>query len=213
MNRLLTASVLAGLGLVGAPAMAQEAGAGVPIPANPTPNELPTGSSQMSDLPDLTFEQAITMARKNNRTIKVDRANLAAAQTATEAAWAALLPNVSAQGKYTRNYAQVQLGFPAVDAMGNPILDAMGKPVIRKLLVQPLDQLDGVISATTPLLAPAAWAGLKSVNANVASAEANFQAQEAELLVNVGEAFLAAAGTDELVEARRSSLGVSRATL
>jgi outer membrane protein TolC len=148
----------------------------------------------------LTFEQAITLARKNNRTVKIDRAQLAAAQTATEAAWASLLPNISAQGKYTRNYAQVQFPF-------------MVNGMTKFLLIQPTDQLDGVISATTPLLAPAAWAGLKSVNASVASAEANFQAQEGNLLVNVGEAFLAAAGTDELVEARRSSLSVSRATL
>jgi outer membrane protein TolC len=192
--------MLAGLGFASAPARAQEAGPGVPTPANPTPNELPTGSEQKSDLPDLTFEQAIMMARKNNRTIKIDRANLAAAQTATEAAWSALLPNVSAQGKYTRNYAEVQFPFTV-----------MG--MTKGLLIQPLNQLDGVINASTPLLAPAAWAGLKSVNANVASAEANFGAQEAELLVNVGEAFLAAAGTDELVEARRSNLVVARATL
>jgi outer membrane protein TolC len=150
------------------------------------------------DAPALTFEEAIAMARKSNRSIRVDRSQLAAVQTATESAWASLLPTLSAQGKYTRNYVQVE--FPAGAFGPNPFL------------LQPLNQLDGVINATTPLLAPAAWAGLKAVKANVASAEATFEAQEAELLVNVGEAFLAAAGTDELIEARRSSLVVARAT-
>jgi outer membrane protein TolC len=201
-----------GLAVAGSFAAAQETT--LPTPTPPTPNELPSGSSQapQADRPELTFEQVIAMARKNNRTIKVDRAQLAAAETATETAWASLLPTVAAQGKFTRNYVQVALGFPET-VNGNPVLDAMGKPVIKNLLLQPLNQWDGSINATTPLLAPAAWAGLKSVNASVAASQANFQSQEAELLVNVGNAFLAAAGTDELVEARRSSLAVARATL
>jgi outer membrane protein TolC len=165
----------------------------------PTATELPAGSSERSNLPELTFEEAIEMARKNNRAVRADRAQLAAAQTATETAWSALLPNLSAQGKYTRNYTKVE--FPA---------GAFGP---TPFLLQPLDQWDGALNASTPLLAPAAWAGLASVNANVASAEATFHAQEAQLLVNVGQAFLAAAGTDELVEARHSSLIVARATL
>jgi outer membrane protein TolC len=162
-------------------------------------DQLANGSAPSSDLPLLSFDEAIAMARKNNRNIKVDRAQLAAAQTATETAWSSLLPNIAAQGKYTRNYAQVEI--PA------------GTFGPKPFLLQPLDQWDGSISGSTPLVAPAAWAALKSVNANVASAEANFAAEEAELLVNVGEAFLSAAGTDELVEARISSLAVARATL
>jgi outer membrane protein TolC len=217
VKRLLAAFTLAGLGVAGAPAKAQETQP-LPTPTVPTTQELPTGSPDTAGLPEMSFEAAIATARKSNRTIKVDRAQLAAAQTQTETAWSALLPTVSAQGKYTRNYVDVALGFPVpkLDNMGNPVKDPvtnMPETMIKKLELQPLNQLDGVISATTPLLAPAAWAALKSVNANVASAESTFGAQEAELLVNVGEAFLAAAGTDELVEARRSSLNVARATL
>jgi outer membrane protein TolC len=189
-----------------------------PTPPVPSSADAPAATIERSGLPELSFEQAIATARKNSRAIKVDRAQLAVAQTATETAWSALLPTIAAQGKYTRNYAQVQLGFPVpvLDAMGRPVLDPMtGTPEtqVRKLLIQPSNQWDGVISATTPLVAPAAWAALKAVNANVDSAEANFQAEEAQLLVQVAEAFLAAAGTDELVEARRSSLIVARATL
>ena len=173
--------------------------AAVPSPQKPTAAGLPTTSTQPTDLPLLSFGEAIAMARKNNRGIKVDRAQLVAAQTQTETAWSALLPTVGVQGKYTRNYTKVE--FPA---------GAFGP---NGLLLQPLNQWDAGINATTPLLAPAAWAALKAVNANGASAEANFAAQEAELLVTVGQSFLAAAGTDELVEARRSSVVVARATL
>ncbi|HVR02141.1 MAG TPA: TolC family protein [Polyangia bacterium] len=189
-----------------------------PTPPAPSLADAPAATIERSGLPELSFEEAMAMARKNNRAIKVDRAQLAVAQTATDTAWSALLPTIAAQGKYTRNYAQVQLGFPipVLDAMGHPVLDpTTGTPetMVKKLLLQPSNQWDGVISATTPLVAPAAWAALKAVNASVDSAEANFQAQEAQLLVQAAEAFLAAAGTDELVEARRSSLIVARATL
>jgi outer membrane protein TolC len=195
--------------VLGAPAFASAQDMGEPAPqlvnppvaapTAPTPTELPAGATQPSDLPTLSFEQAIALARKNNRDIKVDRAQLTAAQTATETAWSSLLPTISAQGKYTRNYVQVE--FPP---------GAFGP---KPFLLQPLDQWDGFVNGSTPLLAPAAWAGLKSVKANVAAAEATFQAQEATLLVNVGEAFLAAAGDDELVEAQHSSLVVAQATL
>jgi outer membrane protein TolC len=208
-------------------ALAQEP-APVPMRSAPTapvtpPGEPTAGPPLTSGLPELSFGEAIELARKNNRTIKVDRAQLAAAQTATETAWSSLLPTISAQGKYTRNNIAVEfpLAVPVIDpvtgqqAVGiDPLTMLKTRETIPKsLLVQPLNQLDAVISATTPLVAPAAWAGLKSVEASVASAEANFKAQEASLLVNVGESFLAAAGTDELVEARRSSLSVARATL
>jgi outer membrane protein TolC len=208
LKRLFVALTFLAPGAAAVPAMAQEAAPGpapqltmpqVPTPEVPTANELPTGTSDRN-LPELTFEQAVMMARKNNRTIKVDRAQLAAAQTATEAAWSALLPVVLAEGRYTRNYAQVQFPF-------------MVMGMTKGLLIQPLNQWDGVISATTPLVAPAAWAGLKSVNASVATAEANFDSEEANLLVSVGESFLAAAGDDELVEARRSNLVVAQHSL
>ena len=204
----LAAPTLASAQDTGAPAP-QLAAPPMATPAAPTAGELPAGSPDRGDLPELTFEQAIALARKNNRTIKVDRANLAAAQTQTETAWSALLPTLAAQGKYTHNYAQFEFPFTMMttDAAGNTVT------TMKKLLIQPKEQLDGVINATTPVIAPAAWAGLKSVDANVRSAEANFAAQEATLLVQVGESFLAAAGTDELVEARHSSVTVARATL
>ncbi|HVZ75399.1 MAG TPA: TolC family protein [Polyangia bacterium] len=177
MKTLLKTTAL-GVFLVTAPALAQTA---------------------PSDGSELSFDQALALARKNNRAVKVDRAQLTAAQTATETAWSSLLPTIAAQGKYTRNYKQVE--FPA------------GTFGPKGLLLQPTNQLDGTISATLPLIAPAAWAALKSVQANVDSAEANFAAQEADLLVQVAQTYLAAAGTDELVTARQSSLSVARATL
>ncbi|HEV3030472.1 MAG TPA: TolC family protein, partial [Polyangia bacterium] len=77
-----------------------------PTPPAPSLADAPAATIERSGLPDLSFEEAMAMARKNNRAIKVDRAQLAVAQTATDTAWSALLPTIAAQGKYTRNYAQ-----------------------------------------------------------------------------------------------------------
>jgi outer membrane protein TolC len=149
------------------------------------------------DAPALSFEQAITMGRKNNRTIRADRAKLAEAETSVEQAWGALLPTIAGEAKYTRNYKQVSLGFPGS----------------APLLLQPSNQLDLVISATTPLIAPAAYPALESVKASAKAAEADFSEHEAALLVDVARAFLAAAGNDELVTTRRSQIEVAQATL
>jgi outer membrane protein len=178
----------------------------VPAPVVPTPAELPTGSTQPSDLPLLTFEEAIATARKNNRTIKADRAQLAAAQTAVETAWSSLLPTITGSARYTRNNRPFSFSF---SPPGTPVTPDTPPP----LTIQALNAWDFGLHGTAPIIAPAAYPALSSVKANVASAEANFEAQEAGLLVSVGQAFLAAAGTDELVEARRSSLVVARATL
>jgi outer membrane protein TolC len=152
--------------------------------------------AQQDGAPGLTFEQAITMARKNNRSVKVDRAKLAEAETAVDQAWSALFPTVAGQAKYTHNYKEVALAFGGA-----------------ALLLQPSEQLDFGISATAPLIAPAAYPALSSVKASVKAAEETFEAQEAVLLVDVARAFLAAAGDDELVATRHSSIEVARATL
>jgi outer membrane protein TolC len=81
------------------------------------------------------------------------------------------------------------------------------------LLIQPVNQLDGVISFTAPLLVPAAYPGLESVKAGVHSSEASFEVSERDVLFGVAQAFYAAAISDDVLIARRSNIGVARATL
>ena len=130
---------------------------------------------------------------------------------------------VSAQVKYTRNNAQVGAAAqPQLFGGGTPgnytkVEFPAGAFGPTPFLLQPLDQWDGALNASTPIIAPAAYpAPSTSVKANYAAAapRPTSRAQDAQLLVNVARAFLAcAAGTDELVEARHSSLIVARATL
>jgi len=152
----------------------------------------------------LTLEQALEMGKKRNKNMAVDRARLAQVQTTLSSAWALLLPTIAAQGRYTRNYHE--FFFPgAVDP--TTMMQAPG------LLIQPVNQLDGVVSFNAPLIVPAAYPGLKSVKANIAAAEANYDLSETNVLYAIANAFYAAAISDEVLVARKSSIDVARATL
>jgi len=145
---------------------------------------------------ELTLEQALELGKKHNKSMVAERARLEQAQTALSSAWALLLPTINAQGKYTRNYARFEFTLPA----GN-------------LLIQPVNQLDGVISFSAPLIVPAAYPGLQSVKASIGASEANYELSEANVLYAVAQAFYAAAVSDEVLLARRSNIDVAKATL
>ena len=127
------------------------------------------------------------MARNATRAWSPSRRALAQAQTNLSSAWALLLPTIAAQGKYTRNYAEFDSSRQAV-RIPMATMDAT-----RRLLIQPLNQLDGAISFNAPLIVPAAYPGLQSVKAGIAAAEANFELSETNVLFAVAQAFYAAA--------------------
>jgi outer membrane protein TolC len=154
---------------------------------------------------ELTLEQALAMARKRNRSLTVERARLAQAQTNVEQAWSALFPTVALQGKYTHNdYKDVFLPF-------GPPLPGTNTPTNVKIL--PQEQLDGAINVSTPLIAPAAYPALDAVKSGVRASEANFEASEAQVLFSVAQTFYAAGISDEVMVARRSSVEVAQATV
>lgn len=157
---------------------------------------VPRASADDAPVRVLSLEEALKLARKRNRSLTVERARLAQAQTGIEQAWAALFPTIAAQGRYTRNYKQVELGFA-------------GQP----LLLQPRDQLDGAITLSAPLIVPSAYPALAAVKSGVRASEAAFDVSETAVLVSVAQIFYAASIADEMVLARKSNVGVARATL
>jgi outer membrane protein TolC len=146
----------------------------------------------------LTLEEALTKAKQRNWSLAAEKARLEGVQTSVASAWALLLPTVAAQGRYTRNYAKFE--FP-IGTAGDT------------LLIQPIDQLDGVLSFNAPLIVPAAYPGLRSVKANVAAAEASYEATTDNVLFTVAQTFYGAAGADQVLVARESSISVAKATL
>jgi len=156
----------------------------------------------------LSLDQALTMARRTNRTLIAERERLAQAQTNIEQAWSVLFPTVAAQGKYTRN--NIGLSFP-ISAVSSTPGQPAGPPTI--LTIQPLNQLDGVLSFSAPLIAPPAYPALQAVKTGAETAEADYETSLTSVLFAVAQAYYAAAISDEVTTARQSNLDVARATL
>jgi outer membrane protein/protease secretion system outer membrane protein len=164
----------------------------------------PTGTATASPTPaprELTLEQALALGRRANRTLLAEREHLQQAAITVDRAWTALFPTVALQGKYTRNNRA--FFFPV----------AVSPTVSRNLTIQPLDQLDGVASLTTPLVAPAAYPAVRAVKLNEVAASENFQTAVDNVIFGVAQTFHAAAVADEVLAARHSSIAVAQATL
>ena len=125
---------------------------------------------------ELTLDEALALGKKRNKSMAAERARLEQAQTALSSAWALLLPTIAAQGKYTRNYHDFVFCTGGVMA---------GVCTGGQLVIQPVNQLDGVISFSAPLIVPAAYPGLQSVKANIAASEANYELSETNVLYAV----------------------------
>jgi outer membrane protein TolC len=163
---------------------------------------------------ELTLDEALAMAKRTNRSLIAERAHLAQAQTNIEQAWAVLFPTVTAQGKYTRNYKQVDLDFGALFAsLGLQLTPAPGATPAAPITILKQNQLDASINATMPLLAPAAYPALEAVKTGVRSSEASYESSEVSVLFSVAQTFYAAAVADEVLITRHSSIAVDRATL
>jgi outer membrane protein TolC len=186
-------------------AHAQEAPAPVQAPATTPAVPAPAGR-------DLTLEQALAAARKANRQLVANRAQLAGVQTNIEQAWSALFPVITAQGKYTRNYKEADLDFLSLfQALNVPTSPPPGTSF--KTVILRGNQLDASVNASMPLLAPAAYYGLDAVKKNVGSAEANYTASEDNILLSVAQTFYLCAAADEVVVSRQTDIQVATATL
>ncbi|HEY6477390.1 MAG TPA: TolC family protein [Polyangia bacterium] len=161
----------------------------------------------------LTMEDALAMAKRANKNLVVERARLAQAHTNIEQAWSALFPVVTAQGKFTRNYKNATLDFGAL-LMGlgfTPMPGASNGSYNVTILKQ--DQFDANVSATMPLIAPAAYPALDAVKKGYGSSEASYEASEDTILYSVAQTFYAAAVSDEVLVVRQSAIKVAQATL
>jgi outer membrane protein TolC len=160
----------------------------------------------------LRMLEALAMARRANKNIVVAKAQLAAAHTSIESAWAALFPVVNAHGKYTRNYKNAVLDFGAILSayqLKNPGM----MPINLQTTILKGNELDGDINITAPLIAPAAYPALDAVKKGYASSEAGYESSEDSILYTVAQTFYAAAASDEVLVVRRSAINVAKATL
>jgi outer membrane protein TolC len=151
----------------------------------------------------LTVDAALGLAREHNKDLGAARARLEASAAAIDQARAALLPTLVAQGKYTHNNKEVVIDLGAI----NP------NATLPPIVVQRREQLDGLLSATVPLVVPAAYYQLSAAHTTQRANEASYRTDEASVLYAVAQAYFAAVGTDELVRARQAALSVANETL
>src|SRR6185295_4685988 len=123
-------------------------------------------------------------------------------------AWAALLPTVAAQGKYTHNYKEVSLQFPVFD----PTMPTAA-PKFETAVIQKGEQLDFAATATVPLLVPWAYPSLQAAKRNEEAGRAQQSVTVAQVLYATAQAYYACAGADELVEARKHAVMVTQKAL
>ena len=149
----------------------------------------------------LSLDDALGLARTQNRDLIAARARLDQTATSIEQARAPLLPTAAAQGKYTHNNTQVQIDPGAFTGMPGP-------PIV----MQKSEQLDMTLSASVPLVVPSAYYQLSAAKTAQAANEASYLANEARVLFSVAQAYFAAVGTDELVRARQAAVKVASET-
>jgi outer membrane protein TolC len=182
----------------------------------------------------LSLEEALSLARANNRDLRAARAHLEGTATNVDLAWAALLPQVTAQGKYTHNYKDVSLNFAQLNqgasGLADTIAAASTNPAevaalqqfqqalnaqtsrLQPAVVQKGEQLDLTANAVVPLVIPYAYDAIRAARLNQQSNLAGFDVTDATVLLSVAQAYYAAAGADELVQARHHAVAVATDT-
>lgn len=150
----------------------------------------------------LTLDDALDVARAHNRDLQAARARLEQSATNIALAWAALLPQVAAQGRYTHNYKEVSLDL-------GPLSAGLPTPIV----LQKDEQLNVAFTTTVPLVVPYAYSALDASHEAHAANAAGLEASEVDILLAVAQAYYAAAGADELLAARRNAVAVARQTL
>jgi outer membrane protein TolC len=180
----------------------------------------------------LTLEEALRIARQQSRDLAAARSRQEQTDTGVDLARSYLLPTVSAQGRYTRNYKQVELNTAsfntpvlglaealrtsttnpaeaaAIANFQNQILANPPPPAV----IQQRNQLDGVVQATVPLFAPSAYFGLAAARRGSEAAAATYDSTDATVLLQVAQSFYGVAGAQELLAARRNAVGVAQET-
>jgi outer membrane protein TolC len=105
--------------LTGAVAMAQS----LPSSSLPAASEASAPETEALPAPHaLTLEEALTLGEKNNRDLLAARARLRGAHADVERALAALLPTVTAQGKFTYNYPEVTFDLGQILGAGGSMV-------------------------------------------------------------------------------------------
>jgi len=164
------------------------------------------GSAAAKDLKGV-FEDAV----KNDPVIRGANANRLAAREARPQAWSAILPQINATSGITWDHNG---GFQdQISEVGNPN-NPTAPPVLEVVpLSQTIDQrtTTWAVNLRSSLISWTNWMNIKAAGAQVAQAEANYEAAEQNLILRVAQAYFnVLASYDALVANQASLEAISR---
>jgi outer membrane protein TolC len=186
-------------------------------PATATATQSPPASGERTSQAaarNLTFDEALRLGEKENRDLQAARVRLRGAYTDVEKAIGTLLPTLTAQGKLTVNEPEVKLAFPAAftaSCQSNPMDPSCAGTT--SLSITPRTQLDAVIVANVPIMTPAAFPALQAVKLAFEAQKQQLVVTAVQILTTVATSFYTAAGTEEVVTARRHAIEVAQKTV
>jgi outer membrane protein len=164
------------------------------------------GTAAAKDLKGV-FEDAV----KNDPVIRGANANRLAAREARPQAWSAILPQLNGTAGITWDHNS---GFQdQISEVGNPN-DPTAPPVLEVVpLSQTIDQrtTTWAVNLRSSLISWTNWMNIKAAGAQVAQAEATYQAAEQNLILRVAQAYFnVLASYDALVANQASLEAISR---
>lgn len=181
------ATVIALLGFLG----------GSPASAHPSPSaDAREAPAAPPTAPPLTLSEALALAGRNNELSGIAAARIDRARALRRQAYAALLPDLSFAGTYTRRSREVTR---TVDD--------------EQIVVQALDALSGVVTVETDVLDVRAFPVARSATRNLEAQENASAEIQRVLAYDVSSSFFAVLSAEQLRDAASRRIEVAQATV
>jgi outer membrane protein TolC len=162
-------------------------------------------------LPVLTLDDALRLSAERNLGLKVSEARLRQSEQGLWKAWSGYLPQVTAEGRYTRSYP-VSIPFPV--SIANPPAGApAGTPpslVNQSFPVIPRDQLLGQIDATQMLFSPSIFFGIRAAGKGEDAARSFTENQRRQILFGTAQAYYLVASLKQATEVNERLLEIAQ---
>ena len=172
-----------------------------------------------SGLPLLSLDDALTAARSRNLDLKAAIARYEAAKEIVGKTWSGYLPQLSANGSYTRNNIgavfaaptglYIRQGVPETQYYAPPPANLPGTvptpaltvvPTYARIVVQEQNQWQGKISGSQQIFAPALIASIRAATLTARAAELTLDNTRRQILFGVAQQYYAAAGLRRAAE-------------
>ncbi|ADO72338.1 TolC family protein [Stigmatella aurantiaca] len=168
-------------------------------PVNPSteasaPSPETPSSTTPPALPVLSFEQAIALAEKQNPSLEAARARLRQADELSSKAWSGYLPNLTANGSYTR---QQEVAIPL-------------SPDAPPIVIQQANQLGAQVTLRQALIVPQLWPAIQNAYLGERITALTVENTRRELLFAVAQAYLGAASLRDSLAVQEQLLAVRR---